>query len=402
MDEISARLAAQHQNLLARERMPFTEQRVTVGNSLMAGLRLCLGVAFCPLSWIMPCLLLAACSFGPGRVPPDRFDYNEAISRSAKEQMLINLVRLRYDDVPVFLAVDSVLTQYLYEGDVGLQGSVGRIDRNSLSTITADAAATYFEQPTVSYSPITGERFAAQLLSPIADELTFSLVQSGWPAYGVLIMSLERLNDLQNLTFEAYLHEQDEELRAFERAVRLLIDLARREAVGLRALPPDAGLPQHAVVFEPDPDEETQAVIDRFKELVGLDPARTEFRIIQEIVGRQPDEITIRARSLLALMGFLAQGVEAPAAHLEQGRIRAPNPPDEEIRHSLIPFRVRVAEARPEEAFVAVPYGGYWFYVPHEDHTSKQAFSLLNYLFQLKAPRLATTGPLVTVPTGGR
>jgi hypothetical protein len=38
-------------------------------------------------------------------VPPDRFDYNEALARSSKEQLLINLVRLRYDDVPVFLAV---------------------------------------------------------------------------------------------------------------------------------------------------------------------------------------------------------------------------------------------------------------------------------------------------------
>ena len=58
-------------------------------------------------------------------MPPDRFDYNEALARSSKEQLLINLVRLRYDDVPVFLAVDSVLTQYVYAGDVTLTGSVG-------------------------------------------------------------------------------------------------------------------------------------------------------------------------------------------------------------------------------------------------------------------------------------
>ncbi len=42
-------------------------------------------------------LLFPACTrFGPKGVPGDRFSYNEAISKSQKEQMLLNLVRLRY------------------------------------------------------------------------------------------------------------------------------------------------------------------------------------------------------------------------------------------------------------------------------------------------------------------
>jgi hypothetical protein len=120
---------------------------------------------------LVPCILLAACSIGPGRVPPDRFDYNEALARSSKEQLLINLVRLRYGDVPVFLAVDSVLTQYVYAGDVSLTGSVGRASGDSLSSVTGAAGAAYIERPTVTYSPVTGEKFAEQLLDPIQDGL---------------------------------------------------------------------------------------------------------------------------------------------------------------------------------------------------------------------------------------
>jgi hypothetical protein len=335
-------------------------------------------------------------------VPPDRFDYNEAIARSSKEQLLINLVRLRYDDVPVFLAVDSVLTQYVYAGDVTLTGSVGRTGGDSLSTFTGALGATYFERPTVTYSPVTGEKFAEQMLSPISDGLILSLVQSGWPAYEVLIMSLERLNDLQNLTFESYRPVADEELRRFEQAVRLLIELAGREAVGTKTRSPEKpdGQQLSSLMFESNPDEETRALIDQFKALLGLDPERSEFRITHDIVGRQPDEITIRVRSLLALMSFLAQGVEAPAVHLEQGLTGGAYPPDEAVRSSLIPLHVQVAERRPEDSFVAVPYAGHWFSIPQQDQASKQAFSLLNYLFQLKAPRLPTLGPLVTVPTG--
>jgi hypothetical protein len=234
------------------------------------------------------------------------------------------------------------------------------------------------------------------------DGLILSLVQSGWPAYEVLIMSLERLNDLQNLTFEPYQPRADEELRKFREAVRLLIELAGREAIGSKTAAPEApnGQQLGSIVFASKPGEETQVLIDRFKALLGLDPERSEFRITHDIVARQPDEITIRMRSLLALMSFLAQGVEAPAIHLEQGLTGGAYPPDEAVRSSLIPLHVQVAERRPEDSFVAVPYAGHWFSIPQQDHASKQAFSLLNYLFQLKAPRLPTLGPLVTVPTG--
>ena len=47
-------------------------------------------------------MMLSACaSRGPGRMPPDRFNYNQAIAQSANEQMLLNLVRLRYSEIPV-------------------------------------------------------------------------------------------------------------------------------------------------------------------------------------------------------------------------------------------------------------------------------------------------------------
>jgi len=76
---------------------------------------------------IMLCLFLPACGrFGPRQVPRDSFNYNAAIARSSNEQMLINLVRLRYREVPVFLAVGSVLTQYFYGGELTASASLPR------------------------------------------------------------------------------------------------------------------------------------------------------------------------------------------------------------------------------------------------------------------------------------
>jgi hypothetical protein len=51
-------------------------------------------------------LVLSGCSaFGPRTVSRDQFNYNKAVADSTRNQMLVNLVRIRYLEEPVFLAV---------------------------------------------------------------------------------------------------------------------------------------------------------------------------------------------------------------------------------------------------------------------------------------------------------
>ena len=60
---------------------------------------------------------------GPGTISRDRFDYTSAISDSWKRQMLLNLVKLRYSDAPVFLDESSIITQYSLETSVNARMS---------------------------------------------------------------------------------------------------------------------------------------------------------------------------------------------------------------------------------------------------------------------------------------
>jgi len=49
---------------------------------------------------------MAACtSVGPGTVPRDNSAYNGALGTAWKRQMLLNMVKLRYGDTPVFIKV---------------------------------------------------------------------------------------------------------------------------------------------------------------------------------------------------------------------------------------------------------------------------------------------------------
>jgi hypothetical protein len=66
-------------------------------------------------------VVLSACtSIGPQRLESDNTAYNDALGEAWKQQMLLNMVKLRYGDAPVFINVASLINQYSFEGQVSL------------------------------------------------------------------------------------------------------------------------------------------------------------------------------------------------------------------------------------------------------------------------------------------
>ena len=149
-------------------------------------------------------MALTGCkSVGPGTVPRDRSDYSDAISESWKRQTLLNIVKLRYLDPPVFVDVGQIVSGYQLQvsGTVGGQFSSQRaIQGNSLNL---GGAATFIDRPTITYTPLTGNKFIKGLMTPLQPESVFFTIQSGWPADGVLFATVAEINGLKN---QAHLH----------------------------------------------------------------------------------------------------------------------------------------------------------------------------------------------------
>ncbi len=352
-----------------------------------------------PAVWAM-CFVMGGCAAqGARKVPQDRFDYNGAIARSANEQMLLNLVRLRYSEVPVFLALNSVLTQYVWSGGVGVAGTGGENLGFPAWTVGGSADVRYIERPTMTYTPLSGAEFAAQLIAPVNKDNVFSLISSGWPPDQLLRMTIQRINGVGSAAPGLPGGADGDRAERFARMVELIIALARHQAIEVQREDAMQAEAHSWLVFADGRDAETQGLIDEFKDLTGLERGRTRFRVTTKIVGRAPDEVTIRVRSVLEMMGYLSAGVDVPSEDLEEGR--APGVAQfAMVDGQGVPMRVRWRRDRPDDAFVAVTFLGHWFYLPNSDHESKRAFGLLTYLYQMQATQEQGTAPLVTVPTG--
>ena len=158
------------------------------------------GVAFPgPVSTMLAALVLSlivggCTNLGPRALRAGRNDYNVAIQQTNDEQLLLNLVRLRYRDTPLFLEVSSVTTQFAFSaGATGSATIRSGPDQGGLG-----ASLAYAEEPTVAYTPLQGEDFVERFLAPISLDTILLLYHSGWSFDRVLRVAVQHLNGLEN------------------------------------------------------------------------------------------------------------------------------------------------------------------------------------------------------------
>ncbi|HKR97002.1 MAG TPA: hypothetical protein VJW55_16610, partial [Candidatus Angelobacter sp.] len=143
--------------------------------------------------------------------------------------MLLNMVKLRYMDPPVFLDVAQMIAQYTLEGSA----SISAIDwAGAAAGPAGGAAGRWAESPTITYNPMTGEKFIKSLMRPVPPVSLLSLIQAGWPIDSVFTLGVRSVNGLHATSRTALMrHDSDAE---FYRLLRLLRELQLSDAFGLR------------------------------------------------------------------------------------------------------------------------------------------------------------------------
>jgi hypothetical protein len=364
----------------------------------------------CSLLFTVALFLISGCAAqGAKRVPADRFDYNAAIAQSTREQMLLNIVRSRYLEVPVFLTVSSVLTQYEYDRSVGL-GGIFETGSGTNDFITGNTNLRFSERPTITYLPVEGQEFSAHLLSDVPAEIFFAAAQAGWSVDVFMRIGIQRLGAVENMSFgipaavysdsKKSLESDVKKIKRFERMMELIYILSDREIIEVQLIEEDGEKERYLVIAE-EVAEDLRPMLGELRQLIGL-TNRNRFRITDRVTNIREDEISIQTRSLMAMMEFMARGVEVPLEHLEDGWVIDYGLQNSEgqVAKGLIPFKMHSSKSRPENVFAAVRFNSYWYYIDHADITSKRALSLIIVLFRLQAPTPSGVAPILTLPTG--
>jgi hypothetical protein len=93
-------------------------------------------------------------AMGPQSLRNDRPLYAASLSDSWKEQTLLNIVKIRYLDPPVFVDVGNIVASYSLQQGVTVAGNI--VPNGSVPNATIGGFGTYTNLPTITYTPLTG------------------------------------------------------------------------------------------------------------------------------------------------------------------------------------------------------------------------------------------------------
>lgn len=391
-------------------------------------------------------LVFGGCAFQTKIIQQRHWQLNETMQATQVEQLLLNVVRLRYDDTPYFLEVSSISTQFAAQANVGANATFPEGGDNVYGV---SAGAAYSEAPVVTWSMPDSRDFYGRMLAPIsADQLT-SLAEAGWGLSRVLLVGVKKMNRLRNKEYRVgegiYTPPSYDELIE---ALKLMSDLSREGiidfAYGVKSSMAGGKIPMEKMdpraipdglaygvqfmtrddpnVFEPlkiskplflrftvksDGDPRAR----RLRELLDLDPSKYSFGIVDTAnsgveqlrsesgkpsqvmeEGKKMAEIVVNNRSMMEVLLFASVLVEVPEALIYDHAVRSDHAIDVDW------LNVHSSATEPFDAWVKIRYRGRWFYILGNDLASRTAFGMLDAIFESSVGNVPGAKPLLTLP----
>jgi hypothetical protein len=281
--------------------------------------------------------------------------YNETIQFNQNQQMLLNLVRLKYRESPLFLKVGALSASYTSQVNAGINVS----HSGGSTPYGVNLGGSFSDRPTITYTPLEGNTFVKQVLAEVSAETFVLLYRSGWPMRTLCHVLVEQIGDSKN----------DEDDPSYERfsAVVEILHKARKEDRLTFVTTVD-----NVLMLKLHTDRRDLVSDKRLPHSRDMMIAFSDFQL----------------RSFLDVLFFLAKNTEVPAEHVDRVR---PSPKNGWLT-------IRSSPQPPKDALVWVEHQGWYFSIPNSDVDAKDTFALVKLLFQIQAGDIKTVQPILTLP----
>ena len=352
------------------------------------------------LAGLMLWIISGCGSIGPTTVNRDRFDYITAISESWKQQILLNIVKLRYGDVPVFMEVSQVISGYEIEGTFSAGGGIGTKSAGGAlgDFLNFGGSGRYLDRPTIAYSPLTGADFVKTMMTPFPPGAIMFLAEAGWPVDLLLQLGVQAINGLRNHKGGPDGQPADPEFIQVVRSLKriqasggLVIKLEREKEKE------DADI----LLFQTRrlTPEIAQDVAD-VRRLLRLNPETAEIRITYGADSQGDREIALQTLSgyqvLMELASLVAVSPDHVTEHRTYGSVLTTPQDTAALSQAAV---IRSGAEQPADTFVQVKYRGHWYWVDDRDFLTKRVFTFMTVLFTLSETGKKIQQPILTIRT---
>ena len=138
----------------------------------------------------LACVISTGCMAGRG-VRMTRQPFNEAAHYTAKQEMLLNIVRLKYREPPQFMALSSINESLSYSAG-------GSASFSPFNLAGWDFFPSASESPNFTYAPLESDEFNRRLINPIPKDVLDLLGATNWSPGHLLRVTVKNINDIDN------------------------------------------------------------------------------------------------------------------------------------------------------------------------------------------------------------
>jgi hypothetical protein len=325
-----------------------------------------------------------------------RGDYNEAINKTEDEQLLLSIVKGRYGETFSLLAVSGVAANVRFRTNANAEVGMGPEKYYLGNLVPFSGGLAYEENPTITYTPVQGEQYLRQLLSPLPLDLLVLIIRSGTNPAATLTLLTNRINDMRNPDFLDGPNAKADP--RFERFVELGEELDQAGVIQF-VEDPREDVPFDILITSYAPTSSEK--VREFLGLLGLPMPRDESKDIVlpvyfAVKGRDLDGIAISTRSTFDLIEILRAAIEIPKEHTD-ARLAIRYPKRGLAGENL---RIHTSKDKPMRAAVAVRHRGYWFYIHESDMRTKLYYLMIRNLWSVSIAAASDqrAAPVLTIP----